>query len=216
MLSLAKKHGWEAYGLEFNDDTASHTREIIGLHVRTGNIKNAEFEMGAFDVITIWHALEHLENPLETIIECNKLLKPGGRLIISVPNLRSIQSQLSKRQWLHLDVPCHLYHFSSDNLSRLLTKCGFSVVEVKHFSLEQNLFGFIQSLFNMAGISNNFLYDIIKLKQLRKNNIKSNNWIDLSLTFLLMPIIILLSLALTALEVIMKRGGAIEIHARKV
>lgn len=215
MLNIAKKHGWEAYGLEFNDDTAFHAREIIGPNVRTGNIKNSKLEIGTFDVITIWHSLEHLENPSETIIECNRLLKPNGRLIIAVPNLKSIQSQLSKRQWLHLDIPYHLYHFSEGNLSLLLKKCGFSVISVKHFSLEQNLFGFIQSLFNMTNVSYNFLYDIIKSKQLRKNNAISSQLRDIFETLVLMPIILPLSMALTAHEVILKKGGSIEIHARK-
>jgi 2-polyprenyl-3-methyl-5-hydroxy-6-metoxy-1,4-benzoquinol methylase len=91
MLSMAKEDGWDTYGLEINDETAFHARNEYGLDVRTGSILETGFEAGTFDVITIWHVLEHVEDPVGTIRECHNLLKPGGTLAIAVPNtLRQI------------------------------------------------------------------------------------------------------------------------------
>jgi len=215
MLSLAKKRGWKTFGLEFNSETAFHAKEVIGLDIRTGNIKNSGFEASTFDAITIWHVLEHLENPSETISECNRLLKPEGVLVISVPNLQSIQSRISGKHWFHLDVPCHLYHFSEKNLSQMLISKGFSIEEVNYFSWEQSIFGFIQSLFNMSGVTNNFLYDTLKSKQLRKDYTLASNLKNILLTILLLSPIFLFSILLTGLEVLLRRGGEVAVYAKK-
>jgi SAM-dependent methyltransferase len=215
MLSMAKEDGWDTYGLEFNDETAFHARDEYGLDVRTGSILEAGFESGTFDVITIWHVLEHVKDPVGTIRECHNLLKPGGTLAIAVPNTQSLQAWMSGKYWFHLDIPYHLYHFSTPNIKMLLQNCSFKLEQVKHFSFEQNPFGFLQSIFNVSGIRYNLLYDILKTRDLRVNMGEFKDVIDLLFTVLLLPLAVPLSLMLSVSESALGRGGTIEVYATK-
>jgi 2-polyprenyl-3-methyl-5-hydroxy-6-metoxy-1,4-benzoquinol methylase len=214
ILSMAKSEGWEACGLEFSDESAAYARNELGLDIRTGNIKDAEFLDGDFDVVTIWHVLEHMENPVGTIKECYRILKPGGLLLISLPNMRSMQSVMTGRHWFHLDIPYHLYHFNTENLKRLLNEHSFKIMKVSHFSFEFNPFGFLQSLLNMSGIRYNLLYDILKTKGLRYS--LKGNWYDgLLATLLLLPLYFPISFVLSVLESLFSVGGTIKVYARK-
>src|SRR5690606_26095501 len=79
----------------------------------------SKFEFHSFDVITLWHVLEHLPNVEEHFSIFKKLLKPNGVLIIAVPNYKSYDAQLYKEFWAAYDVPRHLWHFSQASIKRL-------------------------------------------------------------------------------------------------
>ncbi|GBD96852.1 MAG TPA: class I SAM-dependent methyltransferase [Nitrospirae bacterium] len=168
-LSIMRERGWETFGLELNDETASYARNELGLDVKAGRLVDAQFENESFDVITIWHVFEHLPEPRLIIEECSRILKPGGLLVIALPNFDSLQAKISGRHWFHLDVPYHLYHFTLKNLSLLLKKSSFKIIKVKRFSFEFNPFGYLQSFFNMTRIENNLLYNILKSRTIRKS-----------------------------------------------
>ncbi len=168
ILNAAKDDGWETFGLEFSEETALHAKEVLNLDVRIGDIREAGFEQNTFDVITIWHVLEHIKDPFAAIKECSALLKTGGLIALSVPNFDSWQSKMTGPHWFHIDLPYHFYHFSSSNLSLLLKNNSFKIEKIKYYSFEQNPFGFIQSFLNMLGIRNNYLYDTLKTGELRK------------------------------------------------
>jgi SAM-dependent methyltransferase len=89
-----------------------------------------------------------MADPFDAIRECRRILKPGGRLIVAVPNLSSAQARWSGPDWFHLDPPRHLYHFPLAALGRLVENAGFTVRSSHHFSLRQNPFGWIQSALN--------------------------------------------------------------------
>lgn len=214
-LHMAREKGWETFGLEFSDDSAFHAKNILDLDVRTGGLPEAGFEHNSFDVITIWQVLEHMEKPEQTLRECYRLLKTGGVLVMSVPNRESLQARFSGRHWFHLDVPYHLYHFSAEGIKGLLERLSFRVGRTTHFSFEQNVFGFIQSLLNICGISNNFLYDILKTRGLRTHAKDMRYVKDLLLTLLLLPVNVPLSLLLAVIEAVLGRGGTVEVYAVK-
>lgn len=116
-----------------------------------------------FDIIVIWHVLEHLDEPEKTLAEIHKLLKEGGKLYVEVPNFGSIQSQLFKSHWFHLDIPRHLTHFTSASLENLMHRSGLQVTQLKTFSLDQNFYGFLQSALNAVPfLPENHLYEALK------------------------------------------------------
>ncbi len=218
-LSLMKGSGWEAIGSELNEETAWHARNVLGLDIRTGSLTDTHFDDAFFDVITLWHVLEHLPDPLLTIEECKRILKTGGLLVFAVPNFDSLQAQISGDHWFHLDLPYHLYHFTNKNLDLFLRKFSLRITKVKQFSLEFNPFGYLQSFLNMCHIKYNLLYTMLKSRALRKalsHDMKRYKlYIHLCITILLLPLFIPLSLGLSLIESLMRRGGTIEVYAIK-
>jgi SAM-dependent methyltransferase len=107
--------------------------------------------------------LEHLSDPRRTLREIGRILKPGGRLIVAVPNYSSVQARWSGPAWFHLDLPRHLFHFPVAGLRRLLVDSGFTLRSEHHFSLRQNPFGWVQSALNRLGrLPRNGLYTLLK------------------------------------------------------
>jgi SAM-dependent methyltransferase len=118
---------WELYGVEVNEQIA-HFAQGRGLDVRSGTLEQAKFENEYFDVVTLWDVLEHLHDPVGSLHEIHRILKPDGLLVIRVPNLNSWDSGLFGRYWIGYDAPRHLYVFNSETLSHLLDTAGFSVL----------------------------------------------------------------------------------------
>ena len=161
LLAPLADRGFEVYGVELNESATSgaDSRAEIRIAHRLGD---AGFEAGSFDQIIIWHVLEHVEDPVHTIEECRRILRPGGRLVVAVPNFSSLQAKWSGPAWFHLDAPRHLYHFPLSALERLLRDHDFEVHSTHHFSLRQNPFGWIQSALNrVTRLPTNGLYRLM-------------------------------------------------------
>jgi 2-polyprenyl-3-methyl-5-hydroxy-6-metoxy-1,4-benzoquinol methylase len=215
-LDLMSRDGWDTIGTEFNEETASHAIKAYGLKVFPGDIIQHKLKSGSIDAININQVLEHLKNPHEVIMESKRLLRSGGIIIVSVPDLKSPQFTLGKKNWFLLDLPFHLFHFTEEGLRKILRKSGFEIKNIKRFSLEMSPFGWLQTLLNISGIKFNLLYDLLKCKQLKSENILVTSWKGLTATFLLLPIYFPLALILSILEtLVLKRGGSIEIIAVK-
>lgn len=162
-LRVLERAGHTAYGTELSDDSARTARSRIGEdRVRVGPVVSAGFEAGQFDAITAWQVFEHLRDPAETLDECRRILRPGGALILAVPNIESWQARWSREEWFHLDVPRHLFHFSPDTISEMLRRHGFEVESVSHYCLEQNPFGLLQSALHRLGYAHMGLYNLLR------------------------------------------------------
>jgi 2-polyprenyl-3-methyl-5-hydroxy-6-metoxy-1,4-benzoquinol methylase len=120
---------WELFGVEINPDVAQIARQRYTLNVFTGTLEEAAYPDDHFDVVTMWDVLEHLHDPVGTLQEINRILKPGGIVVIRVPNLASLDARLFGNAWAGLDAPRHLYVFTPKTLAVALEKAGFSVVE---------------------------------------------------------------------------------------
>ena len=215
-LTFMRNDGWEVTGTEFNGETASYASRDYGIDVKTGRPSNWGFPDESFDVITINHALEHVQNPAEIFSSCRRLLRKGGLLVIAVPNISSLQSAAGKRAWFHLDIPYHLYHFSEEGLVGLLKKSSFYISRIRRFDLEYSPFGWIQTLLNLSGIRYNLFYNLLKNPELRKSEFAKARRADVMLSFILLPLYVPLSFVLSLFEsLILKRGGAIEVYAVK-
>ncbi|TYA74167.1 class I SAM-dependent methyltransferase [Seonamhaeicola marinus] len=129
-LHAAQKNGWIVSGIEPNDDARAIANKKTNNSVF--NIEQLlEFHEHSYDVITLWHVLEHLPNLEEQVNLLKKLLKPGGRLIIAVPNYKSYDAQLYKEFWAAYDVPRHLWHFNKTSISGLFSKISMNVEKIK-------------------------------------------------------------------------------------
>ncbi len=125
-LQTAKNNSWNVYGIEPNEKARAIANSKTRNQVFDTNTLQ-EFESGTFDVITLWHVLEHLPN-LETEIQnLNRLLKPNGRLVIAVPNFKSYDAKHYNAFWAAYDVPRHLWHFSQTSISKLFSKHNLEI-----------------------------------------------------------------------------------------
>jgi SAM-dependent methyltransferase len=125
----------ELYGVEPDEDAAHRAMQVPGLKIHAGTLESADFPDKFFDVVVLWHVLEHIPNPCEVLNEIRRILKPGGHVLIMVPNIAAFEFKLFGINWMGLDVPRHLYHFSPDTLQRMLTNAGLGVLRV-NFQIE--------------------------------------------------------------------------------
>ncbi len=93
--------------------------------IHTNNLKEAGFPDGGFSVVMMWSVMEHISNPIELLEEVARVTKSGGRLVISVPNFKTLQHRLVKEHWPGFGPPEHLFVYSPDGLSKLLGGFGF-------------------------------------------------------------------------------------------
>ncbi|MEE3225116.1 MAG: class I SAM-dependent methyltransferase [Bacteroidota bacterium] len=126
-LNQAKKSGWEVTGIE---PSAAARKRAFEKGI---NLFEEEAEVGErkFDVITMWHVLEHVPNVEKQIEWIKNHLSIGGVLIVAVPNFNSYDAKYYKKFWAAWDVPRHLHHFSSKSIKTLFEKNGFSLIEQK-------------------------------------------------------------------------------------
>ncbi len=137
-LRYLRTLGWDVQGVEFSDLAASRAREK-GLPCITSSIEDCTLPEASFDVIIMSMVLEHLSDPLAALKKINRWLKPGGRLLLSVPNDAGLEARLFKEYGYSLDVPRHLTHFTPDTLSRMLATAGFEVLDVTYQGFHRDL-----------------------------------------------------------------------------
>ncbi len=127
-LHFACGRGWQVSGFEFSRSVARVAQEKYGLAVRVGSLEEMGFPEQSFDLITMWHVLEHLRDPLGALARIEKLLAPGGVLALEVPNLNF----LVRKSWRYpMSRTLHLYHFSAVTLGALAERAGLQVLECR-------------------------------------------------------------------------------------
>lgn len=139
--------GHECHGVERGEFPGS-TEGGYTLHV--GDLREIAFPERHFDVVVLWHVLEHLDDPGGVLREVARIVRPGGAVVVEVPNLDSFQARWFGRHWFHLDLPRHLVHYTPTTLDEALAGAGLRTVRMATGSLEQGPFGFIQSALNVA------------------------------------------------------------------
>jgi 2-polyprenyl-3-methyl-5-hydroxy-6-metoxy-1,4-benzoquinol methylase len=123
--------GWQVTGLDSCARTVEQVREVHGLPALVGTLPHADLQPGSFDVITMWHSLEHVHRPLDVLRAAFELLVPGGKLIVATPNLASVPYRVFRQNWFGLDLPRHLTHFTPATLGAIITAAGFRAEPVR-------------------------------------------------------------------------------------
>jgi 2-polyprenyl-3-methyl-5-hydroxy-6-metoxy-1,4-benzoquinol methylase len=124
LLTMAEQ-GWQVTGLDASVGAVQHIREHHGLTALVGTLPHPELRPGSFEVVTMWHSLEHVHHPLAILREAHRLLVPGGKLIVATPNIAGLPFRLFGPSWFALDLPRHLTHFTPATLTAMLQAAGF-------------------------------------------------------------------------------------------
>ncbi|MBC7924389.1 MAG: class I SAM-dependent methyltransferase [Bryobacteraceae bacterium] len=143
---LLRARGHACVGLDNSAQAARVGWSVNQVPVVVGDFLNSPFAAESFRAITMFHVLEHLYNPVQALRAIGCLLRPGGRLIVQVPNVSSWQFRLLGAGWNGIDVPRHLVNFRAQDLNRALERAGYEVLRHKYFSLRDNPAGLASSL----------------------------------------------------------------------
>jgi SAM-dependent methyltransferase len=124
-LQRMGRQGWQVTGMDSSALAVERLRAELGIDGVVGSLPHPELAGRRFDVITMWHSLEHVHQPLEVLRAAHELLEPGGQLIVGVPNIASLPFRWFRGDWFGLDLPRHLTHFTPVTLQRMLERAGF-------------------------------------------------------------------------------------------
>jgi ubiquinone/menaquinone biosynthesis C-methylase UbiE len=218
LLSKLQRIGCEVWGTELSEVSARYAKENLNLSVISKNLNDCIFDKDYFDVVTMFHSLEHMMSPMKIVEEIYRILKPDGTLIIELPRFNSLYTRIFRDKWFHLDVPRHLYHFSDSTLQKLLASAGFDIIKEKHFALMYDSFGCLQSMLNCLCAKQNILNDLntkrIKLSEIMKSKEKRfilDSVISLGLQSILFIPFTASSFILSPFNI----GGTLTVHAKK-
>jgi 2-polyprenyl-3-methyl-5-hydroxy-6-metoxy-1,4-benzoquinol methylase len=172
-LLLAAERGWKAAGIEINAEAARYCREARGLDVGTGVFDDGCRPEQSFDVVLMTDVIEHLRDPLAALVLVRKLLKPGGLVLVTTPDVGHWSGRL-----LQIKPFEHLYYFTSATMAASLEKAGLRVLCVRSFDRHHNLtamvhtttFGsFFQRLAPFVRLAHRLLGDVVVRLPLREN-----------------------------------------------
>jgi len=210
LLKQFRQMGADILGLERAEFSATGASENF---IRVGSVTDPEYAGREFDILVLWHVLEHIEKPGELLDHIAEHLRERGLLVIAVPNYASLQQRLFSRFWFHLDLPRHLVHFETHWLVRQLSARGFAIESISHGDPLQNIYGFIQSALNtMAPAHLNEYYHLLKAVGNRQQGFIAPILKWGLLSALLLP----LAFVEYLLAIVLHRGATVKIMARKV
>lgn len=126
--------GWDAIGVELNSESAKFA-EKLGLNVYNVELSKLSFPSGHFSAITMWQVLEHLSDPKRVLREAARILKPGGILAVSTPNIRGIGWKLLHEDWEAIAPKVHINLFDSKSLEKLVVNCGFKTRKIESYEI---------------------------------------------------------------------------------
>jgi len=145
-LSMLRERGLPVLGLETSKAASKIAWKQNRVAVVCGDLSVSPIERGTCSVVTMFHVLEHLHDPVSYLRSARDLLLPNGRLVIQVPNASSWQFLMFGERWNGVDIPRHLVNYRQRDIENLLDYCGLEVVRRKHFSLRDNPAGFASSV----------------------------------------------------------------------
>jgi SAM-dependent methyltransferase len=126
-LRVWKELGWNVEGVEPSEHAADAAREACGGRIFNGFAEELDLPAERYDLVTMVHCLEHARSPRRMLQVAARVLKPGGSILIMVPNFASYERKVFGWRWYGMEIPRHLYHFTPATLSALLRAEGFSV-----------------------------------------------------------------------------------------
>ncbi len=131
VLGVAQALGWHVAGVEVDEAAAKKARRFSA-RVHVGDLLGAPFEPGEFDVVTAFHVLEHVPDPVGAVRRMLEWLAPDGLIVVEVPNAGGLGARLFGRAWSGLELPRHLSHFTPATLARVVAQAGGRVVWCWH------------------------------------------------------------------------------------
>lgn len=205
-VAQARAAGWDARGVEPSLRGVGGAR-ALGIELERGEIGDATVAAGSLDAATLWHVLEHVDDPNAAVERIAGWLRPGGALLVGVPNLGSVQARVGGARWYHLDVPRHRTHFTVAGLHALLRRHGLEPVATHHVLAEHNPFGLWVSLVSRATRVPSWLYHALK----RNAPLRSRDALITVAALPLAPVAVVVEVAFG----LVGRGGTVAVVARR-
>ena len=131
LIHHLNKNNWEACGVEPSEKARNFSSVTDCLYSSLASLPQTNF-----DIIALWHVLEHLPDPTSSLKEFHAQLKQGGYLFLALPNFNSFDANYYKDYWAAYDVPRHLWHFSAQGITQLCDQCGLELVASKGLLLD--------------------------------------------------------------------------------
>jgi ubiquinone/menaquinone biosynthesis C-methylase UbiE len=131
ILYMRNYHKWDVVGYEPNEELANQLSQNHGLKIMSSSHDLNNIEDATYDVISMWDVLEHVDNPLNSLLEIQRIIRSDGILVVRLPNFDSWDAKIFGIYWAGFDSPRHLYVFNIDNITTLLSKSGFKIVSVR-------------------------------------------------------------------------------------
>ncbi len=129
-LRVLRDHGWKVSGVELSPEIGAMAVEALGGEaIHLGTLDGAPFEKEAYDLVSLWDVIEHVEEPVPFLEEAASFLKPDGILILETQNIDSLFARVLGPKWQHFKHLEHLYHFSPRTIRRLFQEAGLEVLE---------------------------------------------------------------------------------------
>lgn len=167
-IGLAKQHGWNGvYATEFDDEAVKNVRQK-GVKTHQGKLDPDNYELGSFDMIIFAGVLEHINNPDEEIGNFNKLLRPGGAVHVTTPNIRSLSHFILGSKWNVIQYPEHLSYYNPKTIKKLFKERGFD--EIK---LTTTIFSISRYMVS-SGKAKSFTFNVDQ--ELRKKSERMSLW----------------------------------------
>ena len=135
-LHEMRQAGWDVRGIERDPSAAQFARERLQVRGITGGIEVLDQLHEKFEVITLWHVLEHLYQPKEALQKLKSMLSDEGVLIIAVPNVEGIDAKVYAEHWVALDTPRHVQHFTLRTLQEMAAKTGLKLLRSQQLPLD--------------------------------------------------------------------------------
>lgn len=163
-LEELKARGWKVFGTEVNETAAVKAKKILGESVFVGDVWHAGHESGSFDLISFYHVIEHVSEPVRMLDEISRILKPGGILLLATPNFASWGMKRFREKAFALGITQNNYYFSPKAIFQLLNN-RFEVLGESYFSWEQDPFSYAQTFLNALDQNDNFLFKTLYRKK---------------------------------------------------
>src|SRR5207244_9126597 len=125
-------------GVDLSAEAAELAKTQNGVQVAVGTLPQVAFPKDSFDLVTLFHVIEHVPNPHEVLAEVFRILRPEGAVVLQVPNVDSWQFKMLGAGWSALDIPRHLIDYPRDAMVRLLRDSGFEPRRSRHFNMRDN------------------------------------------------------------------------------
>lgn len=127
--AFIKKNGWRVSGVEINKTVRERSSSEFNFPVFAPD-RLSSLQSESFDCVTLWHSLEHFQEPFKYTYEIKRLLKPGGICILALPNSSSCDAEYYRESWGAWDVPRHLWHFTPETVRLFSEKSGFFIRDI--------------------------------------------------------------------------------------
>lgn len=159
LVAELRRRGYDARGIEPSERGAA---SAVAAGLPVVQLDLMEHEDRDLDAVVLWHVLEHLDEPAGALELIRSWLRPGGALLVGVPNLDSLQARIAREGWLHLDAPRHRVHFTVRGLAAVLRRTGFERGRTTHMVWEHNPASMWMALLSRLGMTPGFPFHMLK------------------------------------------------------